>query len=104
MENLGRIIVEHPLEPYYNGEANQFFLIRRGEVALEVLTPKHPPLMMGNVDEGGVLKWSWVVPAYRRHLDTCAAEPVPASDSSERAPYLRHPSASNPLSKRRYLP
>src|SRR3970282_900845 len=47
------------------GEANDFYLIRHGRVALEVFAPQRKPLVVGTVEEGEVLGWSWL-PAPRR--------------------------------------
>ena len=104
MENLGRIIAEHPfckgLPPDYidlliscasnvrfytdqhlfreGGEANHFYLIREGRVALDVVVPQRPRLTMETVAEGEVLGWSWLVPPYRWHFDARAVGPVRA--------------------------
>ncbi len=102
MENLRRIVAEHPfcqgLESYYvdllagcasnvrlhagqhlfreGGEANQFYLIREGKVALEVFAPSREPIITETVDGGDVLGWSWLVPPYRWHSDARVVEPV----------------------------
>ena len=104
MQNLGRIISEHPfcngLEPYYvdlliscasnvrfeaghhlfreGGAANHFYLIREGQVALETVAPQQSPLTMETVSEGEVLGWSWLVPSYRWHFSARAVESVRA--------------------------
>jgi CRP/FNR family transcriptional regulator, cyclic AMP receptor protein len=104
VENLGRIIAEHPfcngLNPHYvdllircasnvrfdddqhlfreRGEANEFYLIREGKVALEVVAPQRPPLIMETVAEGEVLGWSWLVPPHRWDFDARAVGPVRA--------------------------
>lgn len=90
MENLERIIAEHPffagLESYYTGllvgcganvrfqpgayifkegeEANEFYLIRSGRVALEITSPQHKPLVIETLSEGDILGWSWLLPPY----------------------------------------
>jgi len=90
METLERIIVEHPffegLESYYTGlltgcasnvrfsagtyifkegeEANQFYLIRAGKVALEILAPHNKTLTVETLEQGDLLGWSWLVPPY----------------------------------------
>lgn len=104
MENLGRVISEHPfckgLEPDYvdlligcasnvrfesgyhlfrcGGEANQFYLIREGKVLLEIHSPQTPSLSLETVKSGDVLGWSWLVPPYRWRFDARAVEPVSA--------------------------
>jgi len=55
-------------------EANQFYLIRHGKVALEVLAPGHGPIIILTLGEGEVLGWSWLVPPYRWRFDARAVE------------------------------
>jgi len=90
METLERIIGEHPffagLESYYTGllvgcganvrfqpgayifkegeEANEFYLIRSGRVALEIFAPQRPPIVVETLAEGDILGWSWLLPPY----------------------------------------
>jgi len=91
METLERIIAEHPffagLESYYTGllvgcganirfqpgayifkegeEANEFYLIRSGRVALEIAAPQHKPIVIETLSEGDILGWSWLLPPYQ---------------------------------------
>jgi len=91
MENLERIIAAHPafagLESYYTGllvgcasnvrfetgecvfkeggEANVFYLIRVGKVALEVFAPQHKPIIVSTLGEGEILGWEWLLPPYQ---------------------------------------
>jgi CRP-like cAMP-binding protein len=55
-------------------EANQFYLIRHGKVALEVLAPGHGPIIILTLGESEVLGWSWLVPPYRWKFDARAVE------------------------------
>lgn len=90
METLERIIAEHPffagLESYYTGllvgcganvrfqpgayifkegeEANEFYLIRSGRVALEIFAPQRKPIAVETLEEGDILGWSWLLPPY----------------------------------------
>jgi CRP/FNR family transcriptional regulator, cyclic AMP receptor protein len=90
METLERIIAQHPffagLESEYmdlvvgcaanrrfkageyifksGSEANEFYLIRSGRVALEIFAPQHQPIVVETLDEGDILGWSWLVPPY----------------------------------------
>lgn len=90
METLERIIAEHPffadLETYYTGlltgcasnvrfaagsyifkegeDANRFYLIRSGKVALEILPPQSRPITVETLIEGEILGWSWLLPPY----------------------------------------
>jgi CRP/FNR family cyclic AMP-dependent transcriptional regulator len=100
MENLERIIAEHSffhgLESYYTSllvgcasnvrfhagtyvfkegeEANQFYLIRAGKVALEMFAPHHKPLIVETLGEGDILGWSWLVPPYKRKFHAHAMQ------------------------------
>jgi CRP/FNR family cyclic AMP-dependent transcriptional regulator len=55
-------------------EANQFYLIRHGKVALEVSAPQHGPIIILTLDEGEILGWSWLVAPYRWRFDARAIE------------------------------
>lgn len=103
-ESLERILGEHPFfggmeEPYlqlfvdcasnvrFNAgdvifregeEANTFYLIRHGKVALETSTPERGTIAIQTVAEGDVLGWSWMVPPYRWRFDARAMEVVRA--------------------------
>jgi CRP/FNR family transcriptional regulator, cyclic AMP receptor protein len=98
MENLRSTVAEHAfckdLEPAYidlltgcasnvrfeagqrlfrqGGQANQFFLIREGKVALETVAPERGNIIVEMVGEGEVLGWAWLVPPYRWHFTACA--------------------------------
>ena len=100
MENLERIVTEHP---FFGGmsadhlrllagcasnvrfnagqfvlregeEANQFYLIRHGKVALEVYAPNRGALTIQTLGEGEILGWSWLVPPYRWKFDARCIE------------------------------
>jgi len=100
MENLERILAEHPffagLEPAYlqllvgcasnvrfdagqtifreGEEANQFFLIRHGKVALDIYAAERGSITIETLDEGDILGWSWLVPPYFWQFDARAVE------------------------------
>lgn len=100
MENLERILTEHPFlagldEKYIKllagcasnvvfkagqfifregEEADKFYLIRNGQVHVEVFIPQKGPLIIRSRSEGEVFGWSWLVPPYRWHFDARAAE------------------------------
>ncbi len=59
-------------------EANVFYLIRIGRIALEVLVPGRGLVQMENLGPGDVLGLSWFVPPYRETLDARTLEPVVA--------------------------
>jgi len=90
METLERVISEHRffsgLESYYTGlltgcaanvrfpsgtyifkegeEANEFYLIRSGQVSLEIFAPQRKPIVVETLAEGDILGWSWLLPPY----------------------------------------
>ncbi|MGA7559510.1 MAG: cyclic nucleotide-binding domain-containing protein [Terriglobales bacterium] len=104
METLEHIIAEHPffadLESYYTnlltgcasnvrfdagsyifkegGEANEFYLIRAGKVALEIFAPQRKPVMLATLGEGEILGWSWLLPPYQWRFHAHAIETVRA--------------------------
>jgi CRP-like cAMP-binding protein len=104
MQTIEDILVEHPffksLEPAYlqliagcgsnvrfnagdyifrEGEdANHFYIIRYGKVALEVFVPKRGFVTIQTISEGDVVGWSWLFPPYRWFLNARAIEPVRA--------------------------
>ncbi len=104
MENLGRVISEHPfckgleahavdlltncssnvrLLPGHHlfregTEANQFYLIREGKISLESPAPQSPCVSVEYVEAGEVLGWSWLVPPHRWRFGARAVEPVSA--------------------------
>jgi CRP/FNR family transcriptional regulator, cyclic AMP receptor protein len=50
-------------------EANTFYLIRAGKVALEVYFPGRGSVPMETVGTGEMLGWSWLIPPYRWGFD-----------------------------------
>ncbi len=100
MEGLERIVLTHPffagfeseLAPVVSGcarnhrfnpgeylahegdPANEFFLIRHGKVALEILPPGQPPIVFSTEGEGEVVGTSWLLPPYRWRFDARAVE------------------------------
>ena len=104
METLEHIIAEHPffagLESYYTTlltgcaanvrfdagtyifkegeEANEFYLIRAGKVALEIFAPQRKPIMLATLAEGEILGWSWLLPPYQWRCHAHAIETVRA--------------------------
>lgn len=100
METLEPVLAEHPflkgLEPRYlkllvgcasnvrfnagrhlfheGEEANQFYMIRQGKVALEIHPVKRGSIILQTVGAGEVLGWSWLIPPYRWRFDARALE------------------------------
>jgi CRP-like cAMP-binding protein len=54
--------------------ANEFFLIRHGRVALEIVAPGQTPIVIATVGEGETVGASWLVPPYRWTFDARAVE------------------------------
>ena len=100
METLEPILAEHPfikgLEPHHvqlivgcasnmrfeagqfilreGEEANQFYIIRKGKVALEIFSPEQGPIIIDTLGDGEVLGWSWLIPPYHWRFDARAVE------------------------------
>jgi CRP/FNR family cyclic AMP-dependent transcriptional regulator len=51
------------------GEANEFYLIREGKVALETTSRRRNRTTILELSEGDVLGWSWLVPPYQWGFD-----------------------------------
>lgn len=58
------------------GEADRFYFVRQGKVALEVCTPGRAPITIQTVGGGEILGWSWLIPPYKWRFDARAIEPV----------------------------
>lgn len=56
------------------GEANRFYLIEKGKVALKVFAPERGAITIQTIGAGDVLGWSWLFPPYRWHFDARALE------------------------------
>lgn len=52
--------------------ADQFFLLRHGNVALEIHVPGREALVTDTLGAGDILGWSWLLPPYRWSLDARA--------------------------------
>jgi CRP-like cAMP-binding protein len=100
METLEPILAKHPflrgLEPrhlkvlvgcasnvrfnagqflFHEGEeANEFYMIREGKVAVQIQGAERGPITVQTIGEGEVLGWSWLIPPYRWRFDAKAAE------------------------------
>ncbi|MGO9268740.1 MAG: cyclic nucleotide-binding domain-containing protein [Terriglobia bacterium] len=100
METLERILIEHP---FFAGmkeehmdllvgcasnvrfdagqfilregqEANSFYLLRQGNVALDIYAPERGGITIQTLGAGEILGWSWLVPPYRWRFDARAVE------------------------------
>jgi CRP/FNR family cyclic AMP-dependent transcriptional regulator len=56
--------------------ADRFFLIRRGEVALEVHAPGSAPHVIDTIGAGEVVGWSWLFEPFRWQFDARAISPT----------------------------
>jgi len=54
--------------------ANEFFLIRHGRVALELMAPGRGPIRFMTINAGEIAGVSWLVPPYRWLYDAQATE------------------------------
>ena len=61
-----------------NEQANTFFAIRHGTVALETYVPQRGAVTIETLHGGDVLGWSWLFEPYRWQFDARATEPVAA--------------------------
>ncbi len=55
-------------------EANQFYIIRQGKVAIESCPPGREPISLQTFSDGEILGWSWLVPPYHWQFDAKAVE------------------------------
>jgi len=59
-------------------DADVFYYIRTGEVAMEIFVPQRGALTVETIGEGDLLGWSWLVEPHRVHLDARAVDEVHA--------------------------
>jgi CRP-like cAMP-binding protein len=69
----------HRFDPGYylfreGSDADEFFLIRHGRVALEIAAPGRQPVVFATLGEGEIVGASWLVPPYRWMFDARAIE------------------------------
>ena len=55
-------------------EANWFYIIRGGKVAIEAYAAERGSLIIDTLTQGEVLGWSWLIPPYHWHFDAKAVE------------------------------
>jgi CRP-like cAMP-binding protein len=61
--------------PFAEGDdADVFYLMRHGRIALELHTPGRGQLTISTHGPGEVIGWSWLFPPYRWHFDGRAIE------------------------------
>ncbi|MCZ7589685.1 MAG: cyclic nucleotide-binding domain-containing protein [Gaiella sp.] len=59
-------------------QADTFYVVRRGRVALELHTPERGGLVIETIEPHEVVGWSWLFEPYRWHFDARADTPVRA--------------------------
>ena len=59
-------------------EANHFYILRDGKVAVELFAPQRGAIAIDTYGEGDVLGWSWLIPPYHWRFDARAIEPTRA--------------------------
>lgn len=75
-------------------EANKVFLIRDGDISVEISAPQHNPIVVETLRAGDVLGWSWMVPPYQHMSDARALNEVRAISLD--AVCMRGKSENNP--------
>ena len=58
--------------------ADRVFILRYGDVAVEIATPERAPIIVETLHPGDVLGWSWMVPPYRHMSDARALTDIRA--------------------------
>ncbi|MCF6525868.1 cyclic nucleotide-binding domain-containing protein [Streptomyces sp. JJ36] len=69
------------------GPADRFWVLRSGQVALDVHVPGRGSVVVETLGQGELLGWSWLFAPYRWHLGARAGRPVDAWEFS--APEVR---------------
>jgi CRP-like cAMP-binding protein len=57
-------------------EADRFYLIREGKVALQICSDRRGPLNVLTLGEGDILGWSWLFPPYRWKFSAKTIDPT----------------------------
>ena len=60
-------------------EADTFFIVRHGAVALETFVPARGAVTIETLEAGEVVGWSWLFPPHRWHFDARALSLVRAT-------------------------
>jgi len=60
-------------------EADTFFIVRHGAVALETFVPTRGAVTIETLEAGEVVGWSWLFPPHRWHFDARALSLVRAT-------------------------
>ncbi len=57
-------------------KASKWYVIRKGNVALETGTPPYGPITVEILEEGSALGWSWLLPPYHWQFSARTIEPT----------------------------
>ncbi|MDE3028196.1 MAG: cyclic nucleotide-binding domain-containing protein [Paracoccaceae bacterium] len=60
------------------GTADRFFILRHGDVAMEIATPERSALIVETLHPGDVFGWSWMITPFRHTSDARALSDVRA--------------------------
>ena len=60
-------------------QADTFYLVRHGSVALETFVPARGSLLIETIEAGEVIGWSWLFSPYRWHFDARALTTIRAT-------------------------
>lgn len=58
----------------HDRRADRFYLLREGQVSIEVPAIAGPSLELLRLDPGDIAGWSWLIPPYRWHFQARALE------------------------------
>ena len=76
------------------GYASRFWLIRSGQVALDLQLPGEGPMIIETIGMGELLGWSWMFPPYRWAFGAVTVSPFEAFEFD--APAVRDRCAADP--------
>ena len=57
-------------------KAGKFYVIHKGKVALEGVSPSDQLITIDTIEEGDILGWSWLLPPYHWQYSARVIEPV----------------------------
>lgn len=69
----------------YDDPADRFFILRSGQVAIEIAALEGPPLELQRLQPGEVLGWSWLIPPFRWSFQARLGADVTAARAREDA-------------------
>jgi CRP-like cAMP-binding protein len=58
----------------FDEDADRFYLIRKGRVAIDLYAPPRGTITIETVGEGEILGWSWLIPPYQPRFNARAVE------------------------------